>query len=168
MFDFDVRSGDPAEPDLLVGRASLRAADEELLEPLAKIPRRAPLVVAPSWTVREAFNLMVDRHAAAALVASHGVLLGVLSERQIVRELLGSQPAPGELPVWRVMAPEPETLLESDTIAYAIRKLWTLGGAAMPVVRPSGAVFGLLETQDLVAWMCARVNQGSAARVGHG
>ncbi len=169
MFDFDVRSGsDPLEPDLLMGLARLRAVGEEFCQPLANIARRAPLVVGPSWTVREAFNLMIDRHAGAALVASHGVLLGMLSERQIVRHLLDAQASPGELPVWRVMAPEPETLLESDTVAYAIRKLWTLGGSAMPIVRPSGAVFGLLETQDLVSWMCGRVNAGSPARTGQG
>ena len=169
MFDFDVRSGsDPSENDWLKDLARLRAAGEEFSQPLAEIPRRAPLVVAPSWTLREAFKLMVERHAGAALVASHGVLLGMLSERQIVRQLLEPQNAPGELPVWRVMASEPETLLESDSVAYAIRKLWALGGSAMPIVRPSGAVFGLLETQDIVSWMCGRVGAGPATRTGHG
>lgn len=156
MFDFDVRSGDElSEPELPGNLIRLRAGTE-LCEPIAKIPRRSPLLVAPSWTVREAFNLMSHRHSSAALVASHGVLLGMLSEREIVRRLLEPQPLAGDLPVCQVMVTDPETLLESDTVAYAIRKLWTLGGRAMPIVRPSGSIFGILETQDLVTWMCSR------------
>jgi CBS domain-containing protein len=168
MFDFDVRSGGtPFEPELLEDLAPLGAAGSEFSEPIANIPRRAPLVVAPSWTLREAFRMMAERHLGAALVASHGVLLGMLSEREIVRRLLEPQAGAGEMPVWQAMVSEPETLLESDTIAYAIKKLWTLGGRAMPIVRPSGAVFGVLDTQDVVAWMCGRVGAAPSPRTGH-
>ena len=109
---------------------------------------------------------MAHRHASVALVASHGVLLGMLSEREIVRRLLEPQALTGDLPVWQVMVTDPDTLLESDTVAYAIRKLWTLGGRAMPIVRPSGSIFGVLEAQDLVTWMCSRATARSAPFAG--
>lgn len=188
MFDFDVRSGslrpdnlrqeglrvaalrseNDSGPNDLAALGRLGASGYHFADPITDVPRRPPVVLVPSWTVREAFGLMVERHASVALVASHGVLLGTLSEREIVRRLLESQQAAGDVPVWEAMVSEPETLLETDTVAYAIRKLWTLGGRAMPIVRASGAVFGVLETQDLVSWMCGRVGASPQVRTGHG
>jgi CBS domain-containing protein len=172
MFDFDVRSGqDTPMPEILAdisraGTPRAGALREEFAEPVTKIPRRSPLVLAPSCGLREALKLMAHRHAAEAMVASHGVLLGMLSEREIVLRMLEADAPTADLPVWKVMSADPETLLDSDTIAYAVRKLWTLGGRAMPIVRSNGALAGLLETQDVVAWICERMGAAGDPRIG--
>jgi CBS domain-containing protein len=166
MFDFDVRAGSkrPEHDSQNTRRPSPRSGD--FSDSITTVPRRPPVVVAPSWTIREAFGLMIDRHASMALIASHGVLLGTLSEREIVRHLMDPDSSAGSRPVFQAMLPEPETLMESDTVAYAVQKLWTLGGRAMPIVRSNGAVFGVLETQDLVSWMCGRVGAAPQIRTG--
>ncbi|MES1172518.1 MAG: CBS domain-containing protein [Bacteroidota bacterium] len=158
MFDFDVRSGhDPVSPELLAGLSQGRALPADLSEPVTRIPRRAPLVVPPSFPLRSTLKVMAERHAAAALVASHGVLLGMLGEREIVRRLVDGNIASADLPVGEVMTAEVETLFESDTVAYAVRKLWTLGGRPLPIVTPNGGLWGLLETHDVVSWLCGRM-----------
>ncbi|MBC8131987.1 MAG: CBS domain-containing protein, partial [Deltaproteobacteria bacterium] len=118
MFDFDVRSGKNPEADAPQGDRRLGhdylypflpdagsshpcedSVSIELSEPISQIPRRAPLVVAPACTLQDAFRLMAEREASAALVASHGVLLGMLTERDVVRRLLEPETAVGNLPV---------------------------------------------------------------------
>ncbi len=169
MFDFDVRSGhDTPAPRILAGISVLHAFRDQLTEAVIKVPRRAPLLLSPVCTLGEALRLMSARHAAAAVVASHGVLLGMLDERELVRRMLDPTPPTADLPIWKVMAADPETLLDSDPVAYAVRKLWTLGGRAMPIVSPSGALVGVLETQDVVAWMCERLGASGDGEHGNG
>jgi CBS domain-containing protein len=169
MFDFDVRAGHPiSEPEMLANLTGIHALREELETPIEKVPRRAPVMVAPDRSLREAVNLMAERHAGAALVVSHDVLLGILNEREIMRRLL-LHPAEGaDSPVWKVMATEPDTLLDSDTVGYAVRKLRALGARAMPIVQPNGALRGLFDTHDVVAWLCDRMTAGGSPAGGNG
>jgi CBS domain-containing protein len=166
MFDFDVRSGN--EPSThesrenLIGLGVLRVT---LSEPVSRVRRRAPVVLAPACSVRDALAQMAERQASAALVASHGVLLGTLTERDILRRLLEPAVPLAEVPIFQLMSAEPGSLFETDTVGYALRKLWSLGGQPVPIVRPSGALAGLLETQDLVAWICDRASLSPIVRV---
>jgi CBS domain-containing protein len=172
MFDFDVRSGrnreaaenavltevlaDPSPHDLL---------RNELSACIAQVPRRRPLLVGPSSPVKTALRLMAERPCGAVLVASHGVMLGMLSAFDVFQRMLDAK-APDALlalPAAEAMDSRPQTLLESDTVGYAVRKLWSLDGRPMPIVQPSGAFSGLLETQDVLAWLCGRRRPAGSA-----
>lgn len=169
MFDFDVRSGhDLAEPEMLANLSRIRALGDDLSEPIARIARRPSVVVSPTTALRDASRLMTEQGVCAGLVASHGILLGTLSEREIIRRLLADPPATGESPVWKVMVADPGTLLENDTVAYTVRKMRTLGVRAMPVVRPNGSLGGLLDTHDIVAWLCDRMSARGVSAIGFG
>jgi len=169
MFDFDVRAGqDLPEPGMLATLSQVRALREELSEPVVRLARRSPVVVTPATTVREAVDRMTKQRACAGLVVSHDVFLGTLSESEIVRRLLADPPVTTESPVWKVMVSEPETLLENDTVAHAVQRLWILGGGAMPVMRANGTLAGLLDTQDIVAWLCTRMSAKATSQAGHG
>ncbi|MEP6655295.1 MAG: CBS domain-containing protein [Myxococcales bacterium] len=161
MFDFDVRSGNNRPVDEPRGGGPARGEETDVaLDAISTLPRRSPLVVGPLVSLRSALGLMAGRQVAAALVASHGVLLGILNERDLAHRLLEPDAEDGQLAVWRVMNPNTETLLDTDSVAYATTKLWARGGRAMPVLRSDGMLHGLLETQDIVIWMCGRVGAG--------
>jgi CBS domain-containing protein len=173
MFDFDVRAGNEiAAPETMGSKLSPERSrtqglrDEFFSEPVSKVPRRTPLVLTPSGSIRDALKRMEETHAAAALVISHGVLLGTLSEREIIRRSMGPIPTVEDLPVWKVMLAKPETLLESDSISYALRKLSAVGGRALPVLDRNGDPCGLIESHDVVAWLCDLVGSASVPAAG--
>lgn len=164
MFDFDVRATTPlTEPELLESLARVPALDDDLRTPIEGIPRRQSLILAPERTLQEAAQMMADRKTGAALVTSHGVLLGVLTERDIVARLLATPPLTGSSPVWMAMTRGQDTLLESDAVGYALRRLRSLGARALPVAQPSGALRGLLDLHDIVAWLCDRLAARTAS-----
>lgn len=165
MFDFDVRSGDQQlDREERARLAPARPPRDPLSQQIGKLPRRPPLLVEPSLPLAEASALMTNRRVGTALVTSHGVLLGLLKERNVMRVLIEPSGTAGQLPVWRAMAPATETLLETDTVGYAVQKLWSRDSSAMPLVRGDGVPCGVLEIQDIVAWMCGRVGAGPRRR----
>jgi len=162
MFDFDVRSGnEPSPQDALSGLGGLPMLRDLVSEPVTRVRRRAPVVLAPGCPAKQALERMAERHANAALVASHGVLLGMLTEWDVIRGLLDPPPGvgPADVPVFQLMSAEPDAVLETDTVGYAIGKLWSLGGLPLPIIGATGALFGLLEAQDILAWMADRATR---------
>jgi hypothetical protein len=57
----------------------------------------------------------------------------------------------------------PDTLLESDAVGYALRRLRTLGVRALPIVQPTGGLRGLFDINDIVAWLCDRLAARTAS-----
>ncbi|HEY4185690.1 MAG TPA: CBS domain-containing protein [Polyangia bacterium] len=158
MFDFDVRATTPlSESELLESLAHVPALEDDLRTPIEGIPRRPSLILAPQRTLKEAAQLMSERRMGTAMIASHGVLLGVLTERDMLSRLFAEPALNATSPVWMAMTKGPDTLLESDAVGYALRLLRSLGARALPVVAPSGALRGLFDINDIVAWLCDRL-----------
>ena len=166
MFDFDVRATTPlTESELLESLARVPALDDDLRTPIEEIPRRPALILDPQRTLKEAAELMAERRMGTALVASHGVLMGVVTERDILAKVMDAPATAPAAPVWSAMTKGagPDTLLESDAVGYALRQLRTLGVRAVPVVKPSGGLRGLFDINDIVAWLCDRLAARTAS-----
>jgi len=153
MFDFDVRATQQAGEAVASGRMA-RPSPWSLVAGMAlsRVPTRAPLGLAPALEVGVARQRMRARQAAVALVASDGLLLGLVEEADLA-QAAGRGPS---LPVWRVMRPCPAPLLATDTVAGAIGKLADQPRLPRPLVNPHGAVIGLLALTDLTAWLTRR------------
>jgi CBS domain-containing protein len=158
MFDFDVR-GDSwqSESEMLENLADLPPFDEELRTPIQAVPRRAPLILDPQRTLRSVVEVMSERRTDTALLSSYGVLLGVVTERDILTRLLGTPAIDPESQAWTAMTTGGDAILESDAVGYGLRRLRVLGARALPVVDSSGTLRGLFDLQDVVAWLCDRV-----------
>jgi CBS-domain-containing membrane protein len=191
MFDFDVRD---VHAGALFASSPREAEDREmqlhprrlfdLEQPLDVIPRRPPLILAPTCSARDALAAIGDHEQGLAMVASHGYLLGTLSEKRLLRhlrEVRAWSPASascaiddhtaataGRLPVWRLMQVEPETLRDTDSIGYALHKLRALDVLAMPVLNQGGALVGVLECRDLLAFFGVRAGAPRSDSVGQG
>jgi len=160
MFDFDVRATTPlTESELPESLARMPALDDDLRTPIEEIPRRPALILDPHRTLKEAARVMAERRTGTALVASHGMLMGVVTERDILARVMESPSSAPAAAVWTVMTNSagPDTLLETDAVGYALRRLRTLGVRALPVVHPAGGLRGLFDINDIVAWLCDRL-----------
>ena len=160
MFDFDVRATTPlSESELLESLARVPALDDDLRTPIEEIPRRPALILDPQRTLREASRVMAEQCMGTALVASHGVLMGLVTERDILAQVLESPASAPSTAVWTIMTKGtgPDTLLESDAVGYALRRLRTLGVRALPTTQPASGLRGLLDINDIVAWLCDRL-----------
>ncbi len=115
------------------------------------LERRSPVVhlVSPHQTVDEAVAIMATRKIGAVPVVKDGRLVGIFSERDLLRRVVYAHRAPDKTEIGEVMTPDPLTAAPSEERALAVRKMDARGCRHLPVVL-HGAVVDMLSIRDLI------------------
>ena len=113
---------------------------------------RPDLVTAsPDETVLQATHRMNDYGIGALLVLDHGTMLGIFTERDVLRRVVAEERRPSEVLVKDVMTTrvaccEPETSVDDARAIMKTRRIRHL-----PVINDEGHVLGLISIGDLNA-----------------
>jgi CBS domain-containing protein len=110
---------------------------------------RSLLAVEPAATVGEAATLMGERRAGSALVMEGDKLLGIFTERDIVKALGQHFDAAGH-PVSEWMTRDPITVPPDTPVREALERMISGGFRHLPVV-DEDAVVGVVSMRDLSA-----------------
>jgi CBS domain-containing protein len=105
------------------------------------------IVAEPRSTVAEAATIMGERHAGSTLVIEGGKLVGIFTERDIVRALSQDFDAPGH-PISDWMTKEPRTIGPDTTVEEALETMLSGGFRHLPVAE-GGSVLGMVSMRDL-------------------
>jgi len=121
------------------------------VESVSRLHPGAALQLGPGQTVNEAVVLMRRQNAGCVLVCDAGRLIGIFTERDLMRRVL----APGKplnLPLVDCMTPSPVTVHPKDSIGCAVRRMEEGGYRHLPVVDGDKPV-GLLSVQRIVHYL---------------
>jgi len=110
------------------------------------------LRVSPRMTVEQVLRRMGEQHQNAVLVMEGEALLGVLSEHDVLQQLL-SRPDSFKLPVAEVMTRAPHAFTASTTLACALRDLALGQDRHIPVLDAVGRPTALLSARSLVQFI---------------
>lgn len=113
--------------------------------------KRSPVVhpVSPGQTVLEVVALMAARRVGAVPVVESGQLVGIFSERDLVRRVVAAGRALDKTLLAEVMTPDPVTAAPGDERAEAVRKMEEIQCRHLPVVQ-HGSVVDMLSIRDLL------------------
>jgi CBS domain-containing protein len=117
---------------------------------LADIMQRDVLAVAPEDTIGFAAEQMADRGVGASVVLDYGRLIGILSERDILRAVAGRVHS-SEARVREWMTADPITASPSTSPEEAARIMIEQGFRHLPVLEDDQAV-GIISIRDVVRW----------------
>ncbi len=113
-------------------------------------PSQCVETVLPETTVSEAATILSDRRFGALIVSKDGeIALGILSERDIVRELSKSGADCMDAPVKNLMTAKLVTCTCDDTADQVLTKMTTGRFRHMPVLKDDKMV-GLISIGDVV------------------
>ena len=101
----------------------------------------------PSSTVAEAATIMGERHVGSTLVMEDGKLVGIFTERDIVRALSQDFDAPGH-PISHWMTKNPRTVATDSTVEDALEIMFAGGFRHLPVARGE-QILGMVSMRDL-------------------
>lgn len=107
--------------------------------------------VEPEATVGEAATLMGEHQVGSVLVLGDGHLIGILTERDIVRALSSAHDAPMR-PVAEWMTKDPRSVPTDTEIRDALRTMVDGGFRHLPVIEGE-AVVGMVSIRDVAGTM---------------
>ena len=126
-----------------------RALDCAAMTVLADVMRRDYVTVAPEDTLGEAAEKMVEKHVGAAAVKDYGRLIGILTERDLLRAIVGRVHT-SEARVREWMTPNPITASPHDDVDSAAQTMIENNFRHLPVV-DRDSVVGMLSLRRAVA-----------------
>jgi len=122
-------------------------------EPLAKVPRRPSCIMPSTATVKTCIQAMNERKVGCALIVRDEKLVGIFTERDVLVRVVGVGLSL-DTPVQKVMTPDPVSLPDTASIAYALRHMSLEGYRHVPLTSAAGAPIGVVAVRDIVAWIC--------------
>jgi CBS domain-containing protein len=112
------------------------------------------LTVAPDSTVLEAAQLMNARGIGAVPVIEFGALVGIFTERDLMRRVVAETLPPETTRIRQVMTPEPLTARPETTVDDCGALMTARRIRHLPVLGPGGLI-GIITIGDLLAFQVA-------------
>jgi CBS domain-containing protein len=113
-------------------------------------PMAGVTTIMPGLTLRDAVKILSEKRIGAVIVSSDGKrVAGILSERDVVRELGRSGPAALDTAVEKVMTAAIVGCTRSDTADQVLERMTAGRFRHMPVME-SGEMVGLISIGDVV------------------
>ena len=121
-----------------------------------------PTTVAPDTRIKAALTLLAEhRLTALPVVDEHGLLCGMVSEADLIREALTRDPRLHQLPdagersalpriVHEVYTPHAISVRPTDDLADAVELMTSTSVKSLPVVDEHGRVVGVVSRSDVV------------------
>ena len=142
---------------LTVGEEQMQpriTVDEAIFDrPLRDLHFHPALCLQRTAKLSEAVELM-KRHSVGAVMVQDGeTLVGILTERDILRKVIGTGVALQTTPVESYMTPNPEALTLDDEIAHAIYIMHIGGFRHLPLVDDQHRPVGIVSIKDIVEYV---------------
>jgi CBS domain-containing protein len=112
----------------------------------------ATLSIPPDVAVAAAVELLIRNQVGSVLVLDHGRLVGIFTERDVLRRVVGERRDPATTRVSEVMTRDLVVMRPSSSVVDAMRVISEKRIRHIPVVE-GGAVVGVVSQGDLNHWL---------------
>jgi predicted transcriptional regulator len=134
------------QPSVAAGSAVERALMEQPVRVLDPTP---PISVRADTPLRQVIQTLIDKKIGCVLVMDGAELVGIFTERDVLMNIAGRESELANDPIREWMTPNPETVEEDDSIAFAIHKMDIGGYRHLPVME-AGTPTGVISIRDVV------------------
>jgi len=111
---------------------------------------KKPTTIPPDMPLAEAIHVMLENNIGALLVVDDaGQLLGILSERDLLKKVAGLHDDYAALPVAQFMTAKPETVALTDTLNFVLHKMDGGGYRHVPVIE-GGKPVHVISVRDML------------------
>lgn len=122
--------------------------------PLGEFCKRGVVTATADTSVYEAAQLMRHHHVGTVVAVKsqdgREIPVGIVTDRDIVLEIIAPGLDPEVLTVGDIMMPELMTVKESSGLFEAIQHMRTMAVRRLPIVNDSGGLVGIVSLDDLL------------------
>jgi signal-transduction protein with cAMP-binding, CBS, and nucleotidyltransferase domain len=124
---------------------------------IGEICTRRVVIAQRGTSIRDVAGLMREQHTGDIVVTEEAggrqVPIGILTDRDLVIEILAEGLNPAELTAGEVMTENPVTAREGDGIFETVQLMRSAGVRRAPIVEASGALVGIVSLDDILEVM---------------
>ncbi|GFZ83295.1 hypothetical protein RLOatenuis_3320 [Rickettsiales bacterium] len=117
------------------------------------------LIIEESLSIYDAVEKMVERNFGAAIVAKNKKVIGMFTERDILKKVVAKRKDIESLKVSDVMTREVKVAREEDAIADLMRRMTQGRFRHLPIVDKEGNIINMLSQGDLVSYSWPRITK---------
>ncbi len=125
---------------------------------VADLKPHRPLCLRPDSTTADAIQCMQANQTGCLVVTKGERLIGIVTERDILKKLIARDADPTSVPVTNVMSRDPGYLFEEDSAAYALNRMSVGGYRHIAVLDKSGIPCGILTVEDILDHIIANMD----------
>ncbi len=111
-----------------------------------------PLTVSPDSTVREAVDLMRRKRHGSVLIVDDGKLKGIFTERDLLKRVVVKKLKLDSVKISAVMTKDPQSLGESDSIAFALNRMSVNSIRHVPVIKDDEPI-GFISVRGMLKYL---------------
>lgn len=117
---------------------------------IADVERRRPVQVAPETPVGRVLDDIREHRRGSVMVVDGSGLIGIFTERDVMKRIDFSAPSWHETPVRELMTRDPKTIRTDQTVEDAINLMVAGGYRHLPTIEPDGSLVGVISIRDLM------------------
>ena len=127
--------------------------------PLLKIATCPANCVGPESTVLEAVKQMVEARIGAVAVVDEDTLVGIFTERDLMRKVVHEGKDPSAVPIAEVMVKDPVCVTDDTARKAALDLMIKRHFRHLPVLDKDGKIEGMLSIRDLLQHQVHRLEE---------
>ncbi len=117
---------------------------------VAEAMTKKPVVISPDKTLADAGSLMLKEEVGSLVVVEKGKLAGIITEKDLVRELAKNKKNPDKTKISEAMTLKVETISPDADLQDVAKLMNKKDIRRLPVVDKSGKFLGLITEKDLL------------------
>ena len=114
------------------------------------------LVASPTDSVQKVVKILQKEDKNCVLVYKKKKMVGILSNRDLLRRVAGKYKDLSKVKVEQVMTPNPEYVRAEDPIAFVLNKMALGGFRHVPVLAADGTPLSIILIRDVLAYLARR------------
>jgi CBS domain-containing protein len=111
---------------------------------------KKPITVAASTSLGDVLRILVENKIGCVIVAEGDQPVGIFSERDALLKVGTRAPELIAEPVSQFMTANPQTLVETAKLAFAVQRMDLGGYRHLPIVGPQGEIAGIVSARDIL------------------
>jgi len=124
-----------------------------MFDQVSTLKQNPPVTIGQSATIGDAMALMLSTNVGAILIVNDaGLLVGIFSERDLLKKIVGNVADYANLPITQFMTPRPESVSTTDTLNFVLQKMDAGGYRHVPVLE-DGKPVSIISARDMLRFV---------------
>lgn len=119
-------------------------------DPIASVKLKKPVMTSGDTSVAACLELMKDERIGCLLITEQDKLVGIFTERDIIRRIVGKNLSHADIDVSDYMTYDPDTLTSDSPMAFALNFMVVGGYRHVPIVDENNQPVACLSIKDIV------------------